>query len=688
MWLLRTDRAELHYFSRPPPKFAILSHVWWDHELSFQDLQALHSVSASGDDNPRSRASPKIRDCCIYAESEGYEWLWVDTCCIDKTSSAELSEAVNSMYSWYAFASVCYAYLQDVHAEKDGSVCDASIRRSRWFTRGWTLQELIAPKDVHFLSAEWRWLGTKRMFASFLDLLTGIDSDVLTFAKPVTAIPVAKRMSWAARRETTRVEDEAYALMGIFGVNMPTIYGEGRRAFRRLQEEIIRSSADHTLFAWGPSLPFPGHFQWAPSGGCCESHGQDRPYFQNLLACSPLDFAGFSGISVIQGEALEDTLQKRMVSASEKGPSLFRRFVGTSQAKLGRPAAPEHVPQKRVTTPLNAHHVADFTVTSLGIRAHLPVITAGAISVALLACRGTVTSGAILGLVLRRVSEQSPLHHVGGSLLVDFARLELSVSTAHSEVTGHHVRWILFDPADATTRRLLGLSPSGATYQWTDIYIRQESAMVIEDQRLALGPRRPVVSSSPFDSMVLDPCWVALFDIAIAWLEQQGFQSEDPWLYDVNRVQPSSVLTYTFTHVVTHERFVIRIGQCLTWESWSRLWVTVEFSARPPSTDSEVEPQQASLPVPDPIHGPDVRLRCDSEHLGDWDRDDSLVACPVDVDKLEPIMMYSRAFPPPVGSASGTVHLTVLDKWSKTRSATAWIYPDFVPHPRIPITDG
>ena len=318
MWLLRTDRAQLHYFNRPPPKFAILSHVWQDNELSFQDLQALHTVATPCNDNPRSRASSKIRDCCIYAESQGYEWLWVDTCCIDKTSSAELSEAVNSMYQWYASASVCYAYLHDVCMEEDGSVSDTSFRRSRWFTRGWTLQELIAPKDVHFLSAEWRWLGTKRMFAAFLDLMTGIDCEVLTFEKPVTSVPVARRMSWAARRQTTRVEDEAYALMGIFEVNMPTIYGEGRRAFRRLQEEIMKSSADHTLFAWGPSLPFPGHFQWAPSGRCCESQGADCPYFQNLLASSPSDFAGFCGISVIQGEEFEATLQSRAVFTSAK----------------------------------------------------------------------------------------------------------------------------------------------------------------------------------------------------------------------------------------------------------------------------------------------------------------------------------------------------------------------------------
>ena len=220
------------------------------------------------------------------------------------------------------------------------------------------------------------------------------------------------------------------------------------------------------------------------------------------------------------------------------------------------------------TIPPYAHHVADFTVTSLGIRAHLPVIEAGSISVALLACRGTVTSGAILGLVLRRVSEHSPLHQVGGNLFVDLTRSRLLVAGPDSEQPGHHVRWILFDLADATTRRLLGLSSSGPTYRWTDVYIRQQqSPLVAENELLALGLRIPAAIPSTFDSMVVDPCWVALFNLGIAWLEQHGFRSEDPWLYGVNRLEPSSVLTYTFTHVSTREQFKIHVGQCLTWEA-------------------------------------------------------------------------------------------------------------------------
>lgn len=119
MWLLSTSRAELTYFAEPSQvQFAILSHVWRDDEQSFQDIQRLHTQHAS-EGNPRDYASEKIRRCCLYAEQHGYEWVWVDTCCIDKSSSAELSEAINCMFAWYAGASVCYALLDDVGDDED-----------------------------------------------------------------------------------------------------------------------------------------------------------------------------------------------------------------------------------------------------------------------------------------------------------------------------------------------------------------------------------------------------------------------------------------------------------------------------------------------------------------------------------------------------------------------------------------
>ncbi|KAI0350690.1 HET-domain-containing protein [Trametes cingulata] len=252
MHLLCTADGRLRHFSSPrslPPgeRYAILSHVWSDDgEQSFQELKALIESGGS-----LRKASAKVREFCRFARSQGYHWVWIDSCCIDKTSSAELSEAINAMYRWYADAHVCYAYLADVSDQEDPRRVSSTFRRSKWFTRGWTLQELIAPRFLVFLSKTWTVIGTKSSLARTIEEVTGVDRDVLTFAKPLEAVSVARRMSWAAGRQTSRLEDEAYSLMGIFGVYMPTIYGEGYNAFVRLQEEILRHISDQSLFVWG-----------------------------------------------------------------------------------------------------------------------------------------------------------------------------------------------------------------------------------------------------------------------------------------------------------------------------------------------------------------------------------------------------------------------------------------------------
>ena len=147
--------------------------------------------------------------------------------CIDKRSSAELSEAMNSMFRWYATANVCYAYLSDVEAKHCPSDTNVSeqLRRSRWFTRGWTLQELIAPTKVHFYDKRWILLGDKIGLLKDLVEITRIDEDVLRSRHALRRISVAEKMSWAAERTTSRIEDQAYSLLGIFDVNMPMLYG-------------------------------------------------------------------------------------------------------------------------------------------------------------------------------------------------------------------------------------------------------------------------------------------------------------------------------------------------------------------------------------------------------------------------------------------------------------------------------
>jgi hypothetical protein len=229
------------FFGDKISPYTILSHTWGDDEVTFADLTH-HPVAAAGKDGHR-----KIDFTCAQTLLDGHGHAWVDTCCIDKSSSAELSEAINSMFDWYAASVVCYAYLSDV-IEADGH---ASFEKSRWFTQGWTLQELLAPTDVVFFDSNWTRLGMKLETSNFLSIVTGIDTDILLQPTRLQSCCVAKKMSWAAHRKTTRSEDAAYSLLGIFNINMPLLYGEGTRAFIRLQEEIIRRSSDDSIFAWG-----------------------------------------------------------------------------------------------------------------------------------------------------------------------------------------------------------------------------------------------------------------------------------------------------------------------------------------------------------------------------------------------------------------------------------------------------
>jgi hypothetical protein len=234
------------------PTYAILSHTWGSDEVTFQDITT-KEPSLLRKTNPGGWG--KITHCCELAAATGIKYSWVDTCSIDKTSSAELSEAINSMFRWYSEAKVCFVYLSDI--EDDESFSQLShdeqvemLSDARWFTRGWTLQELIAPNNIQFYSAGWKWIFSKSSFTEVLSSITSIDLDTLTDLTFLPRTSVAKRMSWAAKRHTTRPEDVAYSLIGIFDINMPLLYGEGEKAFIRLQEEILKESDDQSLLAW------------------------------------------------------------------------------------------------------------------------------------------------------------------------------------------------------------------------------------------------------------------------------------------------------------------------------------------------------------------------------------------------------------------------------------------------------
>jgi hypothetical protein len=258
------------------PPYAILSHTWGKDELSFQDMMNFSQHS-------HKRGFQKILSFCKLARAAKYEYAWVDTVCIDKTSSAEPSEAINSMYRWYSKSAVCYAVLEDLHSNNaPPSLLD--LKACRWFTRGWTLQELLAPERVVFYNANWIEIGVKADLAPVIAHATGIDPNTVAGFYPVQRSSIARRMSWASQRKTSRPEDLAYCLLGIFDINMSMLYGEGEKAFVRLQEEIIRKSDDHSIFAWSAD----------------PAYGRTRSGYWSLLAPSPIYFKSSQNIIPVQ----------------------------------------------------------------------------------------------------------------------------------------------------------------------------------------------------------------------------------------------------------------------------------------------------------------------------------------------------------------------------------------------------
>lgn len=197
------------------------------------------------------------------------------------------------MWNWYRESRVCYAYLEDVtadNAEVPGTSSfnyledvtadfirvlgryTLSFIKSRWFTRGWTLQELIAPHQVVFYASDWAEIGTRDNMREALAKVTNIDRHFFNHGV-LSRYSIAQRMSWAAKRQTTRIEDQAYCLLGLFGVNMPLLYGEGEMAFVRLQEEIMRRTDDHSIFAWLQAGSKTNTGFLAPSPSCFSQSG-------------------------------------------------------------------------------------------------------------------------------------------------------------------------------------------------------------------------------------------------------------------------------------------------------------------------------------------------------------------------------------------------------------------------------
>ncbi|KAK6842694.1 HET-domain-containing protein [Apiospora arundinis] len=260
MRLLNTTTLRLETFTdeRSAPPYAILSHTWEEDEVLFDDIKNWASSGWA-----HKQGAQKVRKSAEQALSDDLKYIWIDTLCIDKSSSAELSEAINSMFNWYQGSAVCYAYLFDIDSAEGGG-----IENCKWLSRGWTLQELIAPERVRFFDMHWHFMGTRNTLAGHLDYEDADPDDVDVDggrpdwnSRPIAAVhdllasvSVASRMFWASRRQTTRCEDAAYCLMGLFNVNMPLLYGEGKKAFVRLQEEIIKVSTDTSILAFANSM--------------------------------------------------------------------------------------------------------------------------------------------------------------------------------------------------------------------------------------------------------------------------------------------------------------------------------------------------------------------------------------------------------------------------------------------------
>jgi Heterokaryon incompatibility protein (HET) len=250
------------------PTYTILSHTWGreDEEVDFNDLKTGFGKDKQG--------YLKIRFCQEQAHNDGIHNFWVDTCCIDKSSSTELATAIVSMYQWYRNAAKCYVFLSDVSTRKrdnEGSKrsWEPAFRKSRWFTRGWTLQELLAPTSVEFFSREGVCLGDKRTLEQTIHEITSIPIEALRGA-PLDQFPVHERVRWQEQRQVTIEEDRAYCLLGIFEVFMHPLYGEGKNAFVRLNDEIAKS--------YRKQLDLAGHAYISSTPHSFQKHDPDSAF--------------------------------------------------------------------------------------------------------------------------------------------------------------------------------------------------------------------------------------------------------------------------------------------------------------------------------------------------------------------------------------------------------------------------
>ena len=294
MRLINTHtKTFVEFPEREAPEYAVVSHKWGSDEVSYSDFLE--------DTYRRGRGWLKILKACKIAAARNVHWLWLDACCIDKRNTAEVAKSINSMYKWYQNAKECYAFLPDVNVGRSHADFAHQFRHSVWFERGWTLQELLVPPEVQFYNSTFQYLGRKRNgLDDHISAATGIGLEYLQDSSRIRNASVAERMRWASRRQTTEIEDEAYCLLGLFDISMSPCYGEGEKAFIRLQRKILQKTEDESIFAWWTDRDWTG-----------------------LLAPSPAAFAGDLPIEAYEYK------DRAPILKSGKGLRLTVRAPGT-----------------------------------------------------------------------------------------------------------------------------------------------------------------------------------------------------------------------------------------------------------------------------------------------------------------------------------------------------------------------
>ncbi|KAF8445020.1 hypothetical protein L210DRAFT_3394323, partial [Boletus edulis BED1] len=247
-----TTRLDLERISREVKKYyryVMLSHRWEHGEPLFQTVGHISVY-----DLEKSPANIKLQTFCSLFGSLGFQWVWSDTCCINKKDNVVLQESLVAMFTWYHGSSLTIVYLRGVLSE---SQHPGDLQRSSWNTRAWTYQEYVAAENIQFYTEDWKpYLGLDMSnhkdspaIISEMEPVSGVSAQELAVLRPGLD-KVREKLSLASTRQTTLVEDIAYSLLGIFDAAIPVIYGEGTRAVGRLLEHILTGSRDVTILAW------------------------------------------------------------------------------------------------------------------------------------------------------------------------------------------------------------------------------------------------------------------------------------------------------------------------------------------------------------------------------------------------------------------------------------------------------